>query len=182
MEVTYRKTIRQKHWDGINLSLTVSHPLADSVSHNKPCGQEWECTCDATPGLGHVHDFSVCMYVCMYVCIYVCMYVCMYVHGILQSTWNLTDLTTASRCKECTPNVPTEGHLVYSSWYAYFMVRGGRYVSGGPRALGYFSGMRMLFPVIPCSAFLRTNCLLWYVKLCYVKVFTWASVWNLLYS
>ena len=100
------------------------------------------------------------------------MHICMYVHGILQSTWNFTHLATASRCKECTPNVPTEGHLVYSSRYAYCMVSGGRYVSGETRALVYICGMHMLFPVIPCSAFLRANCLLWYVIVCY-ESFHW---------
>ena len=73
------------------------------------------------------------------------MHICMYVHGILQSTWNFTHLATASRCKECTPNVPTEGHLVYSSRYAYCMVSSGRYVSGEPRALVTFVACACFF-------------------------------------
>lgn len=95
-------------------------------------------------------------------------YVCIYVHGNLPSTWNFTYLTTVPRCKECTPNLPTEGHLVYSSRYAYiaWWAVGDTYLEGR-EPLVYISGMRMLFPVIPCNAFSCSSCLLWYVILCY---------------
>ena len=39
VEVTYKKTIQQEHWDGINLILRVSSLWANSEACSKPCGQ-----------------------------------------------------------------------------------------------------------------------------------------------